>query len=138
MFSRSSLEHNQLSPANLPRTLDVCGIEVNLDNLFESEGLLTDSLQSESILENEIIHNSECTGFLISFSSYCIRRIFKPTKRSKYMYSLLLYNERKTSPIQYTKNINGTASLVMPLEKYEGNIIFQGNTEYCLLHVHVK
>ena len=63
MFSRSSLEHNQLSPANLPRTVYVCGIEVNLDNLFESEGLLTDSLQSESILENEIIHNSECTGF---------------------------------------------------------------------------
>ena len=87
MCCRSSLEHNQLSPANLPRTVDVCGIEVNLDNLFESEGLLTDSLQSKSILENEIIHNSECTGFLISFSSYCISCTFKPTKRSKYTYS---------------------------------------------------
>ena len=28
------------------------------------------------------------------------------------MYSLLLYKERDASPIQYTKNINGTASLV--------------------------
>ena len=49
------------SPANLPRTVDICETEVNLDNLFESEGLLTDSLESKSIL----IHNSECTGFLI-------------------------------------------------------------------------
>ena len=28
------------------------------------------------------------------------------------MYSLLLYNKRDTSPIRFTKNINGTASLV--------------------------
>ena len=34
MCCKSSLEHNQLSPANLPRTVDVCGTEVNLDNLF--------------------------------------------------------------------------------------------------------
>ena len=63
MCCKSSLEHNQQSPVNLPRTVDVCETEVNLDNLFESEGLLTDSLQCKSILENEIIHNSECTGF---------------------------------------------------------------------------
>ena len=100
------------TPVNLPRTVDVCETEVNLDNLFKSEGLLTDSLQSKSILENEIIHNSECTGFFISFSLYCISCTFKPTKRSKYMYSPMLYNERDTSPIQYTKNINGMASLV--------------------------
>ena len=40
MCCKSSLEHNQQSPANLPRTVDVCETEVNLDNLFESEGLL--------------------------------------------------------------------------------------------------
>ena len=44
MCRKSSLEHNRLSPANLPRTVDVCGTEENLDNLFESEGLFTDSL----------------------------------------------------------------------------------------------
>ena len=66
MCCKSILEHNQQSPVNLPRTVDVCETEVNLDNLFKSEGLLTDSLQSKSILENEIIHNySECTRFLI-------------------------------------------------------------------------
>ena len=85
MCCKSSLEHNQQSPVNLPRTVDVCETEVNLDNLFKSEGLLTDSLQSKSILENEIIHNVECTRFFISFSSYCISCTFKPTKRSKYM-----------------------------------------------------
>ena len=93
MCCKSILEHNQQSPVNLPRTVDVCETEVNLDNLFKSEGLLTDSLQSKSFLENEIIHNSVCRGFLISFSSYCISWTFKPTKRSKYMYSPLLYNE---------------------------------------------
>ena len=86
MCCKSSLEHNQQSPVNLPRTVDVCETEVNLDNLFESEGLLTDSLQCKSILENEIIHNSECTGFLSSFSLYCNSCTFKPTKRSNYMY----------------------------------------------------
>ena len=99
MCCKSILEHNQQSPVNLPRTVDVCETEVNLDNLFKSEGLLTDSLQSKSILENEIIHDSECTGFLISFSLYCISCTFKPTKRSEYMYSPLLYNERDMRPL---------------------------------------
>ena len=39
MCHKSSLEHNQQSPVNLPRTVDVCETEVNLDNLFESERL---------------------------------------------------------------------------------------------------
>ena len=64
-YRKSSLAHNQQSPVNLPRTVDVYETKVNWDNLFKSEGLLTDSLQSKSIRENEIIHNSECTGFLI-------------------------------------------------------------------------
>ena len=115
MRRKSSLEHNQQTPANLPRTVYVCETEENLDNLFESEGLLTDSLQSKSILENEIIHNNECTGFLIS--SYSISCTFKPTKISKYMDFPLLYNERHTSPIQYTNNINGMASLVDAIRK---------------------
>ena len=81
MCCKSRLEHNQQSPANLPRTVDVCETEENLDNLFESEGLLADSLQSKSILGNEIIHINESTGFLISL--YCIRCTFKLTKKIK-------------------------------------------------------
>ena len=38
-------------------------------------------------------------------------------KKSKYMYSPLLYNERHKSPIQYTKNKNGMASLVGAIRK---------------------
>ena len=38
--------------------------------------------------------------------------IYKPRKKSRYMYSLLVYNENHKQTIQYTKNINGTASLV--------------------------
>ena len=37
------------------------------------------------------------------------------------MYSLLLYNERDTSPIQYTKNINGTSSHVDAIRKIQEN-----------------
>ena len=117
MCCKSILEHNQQSPVNLPRTVDVCETEVNLDNLFKGEGLLTDSLQSKSVLENEIIHDSECAGLLISFPSYCISCTFKPTKRSKYMHFPLLYNERDIFPIQYTKNIAGMASLVDAIRK---------------------
>ena len=40
MCCESILEHNQQSLANLPRTVDVCETEENLDNLIESEGLL--------------------------------------------------------------------------------------------------
>ena len=43
---------------------------------------------------------------------HCISCIYKPTKKSKYMYSLLVYNESHIQTIQYTKSINGTASLV--------------------------
>ena len=48
MFRKSSLEHNQLLPVYLPRTIEVFGTEVNLENLFETEGVLhvTDSFQS--------------------------------------------------------------------------------------------
>ena len=46
MFRKSSLEHNQLLPAYLPRTIEVFGTEVNLENLFETEGVLTDSFQN--------------------------------------------------------------------------------------------
>ena len=41
------------------------------------------------------------------------------------------YNIRDIYPIRFTKSIDGTASLVMPLEKYKRNIVLQGNTEYC-------
>ena len=45
MCRKSSLKHNQqLSPFNRTKVEDICGIEVNLDNLFQSEGILTDSL----------------------------------------------------------------------------------------------
>ena len=36
------------------------------------------------------------------------------------MYSLVLYNERDISPIQYTNNMNGTASLVDAIKEIQG------------------
>ena len=97
---------------NLPKTVDICGAEVSVHVLSENKGLLCDSVQSKSILENAIINNDECTGLVMWLPCYCISCIYEPTKKSKYMYSLLVYNENQIQTIQYTKNINGTASLV--------------------------
>ena len=58
------------------------------------------------------MNNDECTGFLMWLPRYCISCIYKPTNKSRYMYSILVYNENHKQTIQYTKNISGTASLV--------------------------
>ena len=61
-----------------------------------------------------------------------------PQKNKKIWEIPPAYNKRDMYPIRFTKCIDGTASLVMPLEKYKRNIVLQGNTEYCSLNVHVK
>ena len=62
----------------------------------------------------DVYCNDECTGFLMWLPCYCSSWIYKPTrtKKSRYMYSLLVYNENHKQTIQYIKNINGTSSLV--------------------------
>ena len=98
---------------DLPKNVDVCGTEVRLDLKSDySEGILSDSVDGKSLLENV---NSECTGFLMWFSVFCMTCIFKPTKRSKYVYSLLLFNESQLPLIEYTKTVNNTASLVVAI-----------------------
>ena len=69
--------------------------------------------------QNIIVNNSECTGFLMWFSCYCISWIFKPTKKSKYLYCHLAYDENHVTPIQHTKKINGTASVVEAISKIQ-------------------
>ena len=73
--------------------------------------VLFDTLPSKSILEDGILNN-ECTGFLMSFESFYISCILKSTNRSKYDYSLLVYNESHIPLIQFTKCINGIPSIV--------------------------
>ena len=102
-----------ISSSNLPKTVDICGAQVSFHVLSDNkEGLFCDSIQRKSILENAIINNDECTGFLKWLPCYCISCIYKATKKLKYMYSLLVYNENHKQTIQYSKNINSTASLV--------------------------
>ena len=45
--------------------------------------------------------------------------IFTPTKRSKYVYSLLLFNESQLPLIEYTKTVNSTASLVAAISNIQ-------------------
>ena len=101
-------------------TVDVCGTEVSLDLKSDySERILSDSVDSKSLFENLVRNNSECTGFLMWFSVFCMTCIFKPTKRSKYVYSLLLFNESQQPLIEYTKTVNSTASLVVAISNIQ-------------------
>ena len=91
-----------------------CQVSLDLKSDY-SEGILSNSVDSKSLLENLVRNNGECTGFLMWFSVFCMTCIFKPTKRSKYVYSLLLFNESQLPLIEYTKTINSTASLVVAI-----------------------
>jgi len=66
-----------------------------------------------------MVKNSERTSFLMWFSCCCVSCIFKPKKISKYLYSLLAYDENPVTPIQHTKNIYGTASPVEAISKIQ-------------------
>ena len=102
-----------ITPGDLPKTIHVCGVEVSLSCSNTTNGELSDSAESKSILKDIIINNyGKSTGFLMWFSSYCISCIFKPTTRSNYIYSFSVYDESKTPPLQYIKSINGTCALV--------------------------
>ena len=95
----------------MPKAIDVCGTDVSLIVLNEKCDVFSpDSLQSISILE-DVILNNECTGFLMRFETYCVSCILKSTNRSKYVYSLLVYNKSHIPPIQFTKCIDGIPSL---------------------------
>ena len=104
--------NERFSPADLPKSVEGFGAEVVPEvSSNSSEGVLSDSLGSKLLLQNIIVNNSECTGFLMWFSCYCISCIFTLTKKSKYLYCLLAYNENHVTPIQHSKDINGTASV---------------------------
>ena len=79
----------------------------------------SDSVDSKSLLKNLVRNNSECTGFLMWFSVFCMKWIFKPTKRSKYVYSLLVFNESEMPLIEYTKTVNSTVSLVAAISNIQ-------------------
>jgi hypothetical protein len=88
---------------DLPKKFDICGAEVSLDLLSDSfEGMLSDSVQSKFILQDIILNNNKCTGFMMWFPCYCISCIFKPTRKSKYVYSLLVYVFSSEENVHFT------------------------------------
>ena len=69
LYENSSL-NKYLPLDDLPKTVDVSGTEVSLDLKSDySEGILSDSVDSKSLLKNLVRNNSECTGFLMWFST---------------------------------------------------------------------
>ena len=97
---------------NLPNKIDVCGMEVTCVCNSTMKGELSDSSESKSMLIDIIRNNTDNSGFVMWFSSYCISCIFKPTKKSKHMYCMLVCDQSKTPSIYYIRNVNGTDSLV--------------------------
>ena len=62
-----------ISSSNLPKTVDICGAEGSFHVISDNkEGLLCDSVQSKSILENVKINNDECTGVLMWLLLYLL------------------------------------------------------------------
>jgi len=91
----------------------VCGAQVALTLCSNtSNGVLLNIYQSKNTLREFIINNHETTGLVMSFLSYAIGCIFKHSKTSKYVNSLLIYYETKSHQPQFIKNINGVKSLV--------------------------
>ena len=94
--------NKHLSSDDLPKTVHVCGTERSLHLKSDcSKGILSDSADTKLFLENLVRNNSECTRFLMWFSVFCMTCIFKHTKRSKYVYSLLVFNESQMPLIEY-------------------------------------
>jgi len=108
------LSSRSCTEPTLPNTVNVCGAEITINYSNITMGELSDSLESKSILKKVITSNlnAKNTGFLLWFSSYCISSIFKPTTRSNYLYSFLIYDESRMPPLEHIKNIKGTCMLV--------------------------
>ena len=66
LYENLSSLNKYLSSNDLPKAVDVCGTEVSLAHKSDCrEGILSDSVDSKSCLENLVRNNSECTGFLM-------------------------------------------------------------------------
>ena len=131
-----SLDMNSPSNKNLPKSVDFCGVEVILDLKGDIiEGVLLESVQSKSVLQNIIKNKSEFTGFLIWFASFGVSCISKSIPKRKYVYSLLVYDESQMTPVQYTNNINRIACPVRLLEMFKKHLIQQNISKYSLCHV---
>ena len=118
LYENLSSSNKYLPSYDLPKT--VCGTERSLDLKSDCcEGILSDSADSKSFLESLVRNNSECTGLLTWFSVFCMTCIFKHTKRLKYVYSLLVFNESQMALIEYAETINSTASLVVAINNIQ-------------------
>ena len=84
------------------------------------KGDLSDSSESISML-NDIRNNTDNSGFVMWFSSYCISSIFKPTKKSKHMYCMVMYDQSKIISIHYIRNVNGQIHLWRGLSVFKRN-----------------
>jgi len=92
----------------------VCGTDVALDLCNNTSiGVLLNTYQSKNVFRDIIRNNdSKKTGFVMSFSTYSISCIFKPSKKSHCLYCLVIYDETKSCQAQYIKNISNVNSLV--------------------------
>lgn len=61
LYQNLSSLNKYLPSHDLPKTVDVCGTQVSLDLKSDySEGILSDSVDSTSFLENLARNNGEC------------------------------------------------------------------------------
>ena len=79
---------------------------------------MSDAVDSKSFHENLVRNNSEIAqGAFQFFYIFILSCIFKHTQSSKYLYSLLAFDESQIPLIEYSKTTNSTAPLVAAISK---------------------
>ena len=82
------------------------------------EGILSDSVDSKSFVENLVRNNSECTGFFKCFSVFFLYDMYFQTQYTKFKIPVFPFgNDSQIPLIEYSKTTNSTASLVAAISK---------------------
>ena len=108
-----------LMPVDLPRSVSVCGAEINVVVHAVSNGVLCCNLsESKSTLAMLILNNChQITGFLLWLGNYCISCVFHQRNRVKNLFSLFSYDDSCSPAIKHIKGIKDIDSVVEAISK---------------------
>ena len=115
---------NSRKENHIPDSVIVCNVDVGLKlHNTPVSGILMNTFESKHFLRQHIQSNCGYTGFVLSFISYSIGCILKPSKTSQYVYSLLVYDESKSNSAHFVKTINSINSLIDEIVTIHGQYL---------------
>ena len=107
------INSQHVTAADIPNAITVCGIDILvntklLDGDILSCGSLPSKVKLEKIIRDNIHDNN---GILLWISGYCITCIFRSIT-SKYIFSLLTYEDSCEPAVKHNKDIRGIPLLI--------------------------